>query len=31
MKQGYKIADFGPGYSKLLKKTPPMSPDQDGN
>jgi len=26
MRQGYKIADFGKGYSQILKKTPPMSP-----
>lgn len=32
MKQGYKIADFGSGYSKLLEKTPPrMSPNPDGS
>lgn len=28
MRQGYKIADFGKGYSQILKRTPPMSPDQ---
>lgn len=31
MRQGFKIADFGQGYSRLLKNSPPASPDAQGN